>query len=61
MLNVASERLAQRCTGFRHVRNALENTLTAQLRSLPSCKYLQELDEHADQTIANATARAWPG
>ena len=57
MLSAPMERLAQHCAGLWPDREALENLLTQQMQTLPSCKYLYVLDAQARQLTANVTAR----
>ena len=56
-LSVPMERIAQHCAALWPDRDALENLLTRQMQTLPSCKYLYALDEQARQITANVTAR----
>ena len=57
ILDVPMERLAQHCAELWPDRDALENLLTQQMQTLPSCKYLYVLDAQAHQITANVTAR----
>ena len=55
LLSTHMERLAQRCAEVWPDRDALERRLVEDLPTLPSCKYLYVLDEHARQITANVS------
>ena len=57
LLSAHMERLARRCEEVWPDRDALERRLLEDLPTLPSCKYLYVLDEHAHQITANASNR----
>ena len=57
LLSAHMERLAQSCAEVWPDRDALEQRLVDGLSTLPSCKYLYVLDEHAQQITANVSKR----
>ncbi len=57
LLSAHMERLARRCAEVWPERDSLERRLVEDLATLPSCKYLYVLDEHAHQRTANISTR----
>ena len=57
LLSAHMERLARRGAGVWPDRDRLEQSLVEDLPTLPSCKYLYVLDEHAQQITANVSKR----
>ena len=57
LLSAPMQRLAHSCAGVWPERDALEHCLVEGLISLPSCKYLYVLDDHANQITANVSGR----
>jgi hypothetical protein len=57
LLSTHMERLAQSCAQIWADRHGLEQRLLEGLTTLPSCKYLYLLDEHAHQITANVSNR----
>ena len=57
LLSAHMERLARSCAEVWPDRDALERRLVESLSTLPSCKYLHVLDEHAKQLTANVSKR----